>query len=130
VTVPFGDGHILSFDGQSHRGEFSHSRWTADDIANLMVTAHETPRGTELGYRLGALLQATAIAAQLLPAEPQYAETLTELVRRCRRTHEAYATHCSLVGILNADEDSVPTDRGVLVSVAVSGCRDEAWHDL
>jgi len=77
---------------------------------NLMVTGHETHHASlNSGTAWGALLQATAIAAHLLPDEPQYAETLTELVRRCRRTHEAYATHCSLVSILNADEDSSAT---------------------
>ena len=107
-----GDGHVLSLHGQTHRGEFSHRRWTvaglgSDDIVNLLVTGHETHHAAlNSGTAWGALLQANAIAAHLLPEEPRYVEALTALVGRCRRTHEAYATHCSLVSILNADEES------------------------
>jgi hypothetical protein len=112
VAVRLDGDHVLAFDGRPLRGEFTHTGWTVtglgtDEIVKLMVSGHEAEHAALNSITVwGALMQAIAIASRLAPERARYAETLLVLVKRCRRTHEAYATHRSLVGILNADEDS------------------------
>jgi hypothetical protein len=114
VAVRLDSDHVLAFDGRAGGGAFAHTGWTVtglgtDEIVNLMVSGHEAEHAALNSTTIwGALLQAVAIASRLASERARYADTLSVLVERCRRTHEAYATHRSLVGILNADEESTP----------------------
>ena len=56
----------------------------------------------------GALLQALMIAVRHARDPGRFKATLGDLVRSCRRTHEAFATHASVMDIAAADAAIAP----------------------
>lgn len=113
-----GDRHVLALLGVGATGRYDQTSWTVsavspftDPLLDLLVTAHEAHHAAlNSSTAWGALLQCVAIAARRRPSS-EFPRVLRELVPRCRRTHEAYATHCSVLDVIGrADPADLPTD--------------------
>jgi hypothetical protein len=102
--------HVLALLGVGPTGIFTQDAWTIeagpglDGVLGAMASGHEAHHAAlNASSAWGAVLQALAIAGRKSTGSPQLGQTLVALVNACRRTHEAYATHASVMDTLRAD---------------------------
>ncbi|WP_020133366.1 hypothetical protein [Streptomyces sp. 351MFTsu5.1] len=110
------DGHLshvlglTSPDAHVMTGSYAYSGWNVVHVAGtgllraMMPTQHEAEHAAlNASSAWGTALLAFHVA-HLKTGDPTYLDTLRELVERCRTTHEAYATHASVLGICSRSE--------------------------
>lgn len=101
------DQHVLAFSTTAPTGRFDQSVWTISDLSpqpwrNLMVSLHELAHAALNGSTAwGQALQAVTLLTRLGKNPERHGAVLDELVRRCRRTHEAHATQFSVAHVLS-----------------------------
>jgi hypothetical protein len=109
ASVNLSGGHILSFRTPDGTGissaRFHHDGWTVEagndgaKISGIVVTAHEAMHAAlNSTTSWGGLLQVISLWLRH-EHNPGLEQLLADLVSACRRTHEAFATHASVLQV-------------------------------
>lgn len=108
VDTGWVSGHVLALLGAAPSGAFTHDAWliTAgtqlDGIPMVLASSHEAHHAAlNASTAWGAVLQAVSLATRFAPGS-RYQGLLRDLVAVSTRTHEAYATHCSVLDAIRS----------------------------
>lgn len=112
------DNDIISLliQGESTSGSFNHASW---QIKNVVDSASSAARLTSIHESLhNELNQATAygLVLQIIAylsretQEERYQKLLADLVKRCRTTHEIYATYLSTIIVTNTKDNHITVE--------------------
>lgn len=107
--------HVLALLGYGPTGRFTHDAWTIepgtglDGLPAVMASSHEAHHAAlNASTAWGAMIQAIALAGRDSAEPDRFRATLIGLVDASRRTHEAFATHASVMDVIRADRDACP----------------------
>lgn len=105
--------HILGFtgaDSQAMTGAYSPGGWEVrhitgtDPLLALLTSQHEAEHSALNASSSWGTALLTCHVAHQKTGDPAYRHAVRELVRRCRTTHEAFATHTSVFVITSNSE--------------------------